>query len=80
MCHVKATAEILSFTWISGQISYSYSMKWYSYSYSIVHPIEYEYEYCPSGGVRVRKSQGNWNVLCKDVGKDEANARRLINP
>jgi hypothetical protein len=31
----------LIFTHISGQISYSYSMKWYSYS--IVHPIEYEY-------------------------------------
>ncbi|MCY2982345.1 MAG: hypothetical protein NTY15_01765 [Planctomycetota bacterium] len=42
-------------------------MKWYSYS--IVHPIEYEY--CPSGGVRARKTQGNWNVMFKDLGKDE---------
>ena len=66
---IRSTDFILIFTYISGQISYSYSMKWYSYSYSIVHPIEYEY--CPSGGVRVRKTQGNWNVMCKDLGKDE---------
>ena len=34
-------------------------------------PSRVEYEYCPSGGVRVRKTQGNWNVMFKDVGKDE---------
>ncbi len=50
-------------------------MKWYSYS--IVHPIECEYEYCPSGGVRVRKTQGNWNVMFKDGGKDEAYFHRF---
>ena len=65
---VSQGQRTLIITQISGQISYSYSMKWYSYS--IVHPIEYEY--CPSGGVRVRKTQGNWNVMCKNVGKDEA--------
>ena len=59
------------FTHISGQTSYSYSMKWYSSSYSIVHPIEYEDEYCPSGGARVRKTQGVCRLMLKDGGKGD---------
>ncbi len=34
---------------------------------------DHEYEYSPSGGVRVRKTLGNWNMTCKDMGNDKAN-------
>jgi hypothetical protein len=27
------------------------------------HMVEYEYEYCPSGGVRVRKAKGK-QLIC----------------
>jgi hypothetical protein len=53
-------------------------MKWYSYSYSIVHQIEYEYEYCPSGGVRVRKTQGDSNVMRNDVGVSPCSLTALV--
>ena len=47
---MDASLVIIRIFWLP---SYSYSMKWYSYS--IVDPVEHDYEYCPSGGVRVRK-------------------------